>query len=273
MKKKKLTILERTHIFISRKKVASKEELEEFAEKELGKDYDYLYRKFIYNLIGQGKVERIKNGIYYARNIFSEEETPPDKYLIASKIRPSYYLGYHTALELLGCAQSVDNNCYICVDLKGRFKPFAYGNARFIPSIVNDLTTEVVQRKVGSSEVMTSSPSRTFVECVQRPDLCIGYEEVYKSLESMVGVNIDGLLLVLDLYGKRSLYRSVGFFLEELKNGSPYYSHIEDRDLKRIHERTGNGRSYLVKGTKGEFVKRWNLYIPRGFRDLFLGVR
>ncbi|MFW3147254.1 MAG: hypothetical protein ACMUIE_10645 [Thermoplasmatota archaeon] len=132
---------------------------------------------------------------------------------------------------------------------------------------------EVETRIIEKNEIRVSSPSRTFVECIHRPDLCIGYEEIYKSLESLGGVDIDGVLGSLQLYGNDILLRSVGFFLEELKGRSPYYSHLEEKDLNNIESQIGPGRSYLIRGQKGEYVSRWRLYIPEGFRDLFQGVR
>ena len=269
----KLSFLERTYAFMLKNGVVNRYELEDYAENVLKKDYNYLYRKFIFKLMKQGKVERIRKGLYFARNIYIDEHEIPNKYLIGSKVRSRYYLGYHTALEVLGSAQSVHQGCYISIDMKNRFKRFKFGDHTFQPVIEKDLDKEVIIRNLKNFEVRISSPSRTFVECIHRPDLCIGYEEVYKSLESLGNVSIDNVISVLNLYRCDLLTRAVGFFLEDLVARSPYYSHFEQRDLKRIQHMIGPNRTYLVRGQKGEYVNRWRLYVPEGFKDLFLGVR
>jgi predicted transcriptional regulator of viral defense system len=268
-----MSLLEKTYAFMLKNRVVKREELKDFAEDILEKNYDYLYRKFIFKLMKQGKVERIRKGLYFARNIYIDEHEIPNKFLIGSKIKSPYYLGYHTAIEIFGSAQSIHRGCYISIDIKNRFKPFQYNDYNFNPVIAHDLDKEIVIRNVENFEVRISSPSRTFVECIQRPDLCIGYEEVYKSLESLGGVEINGLLSTLEMYRTDILYRAVGFFLEELKEGSPYYSHVEEKDLKKIQKKIGNGKSYLIRDQGGEYLSKWRLYIPEGFRDLFLGVR
>ncbi|MCK5773029.1 MAG: hypothetical protein KAH57_04515 [Thermoplasmata archaeon] len=268
-----ITLLEKIYAFLLRRKVVNKYEFEEYANEVLNKDINYLYRKFIFKLMKQGKVDRIRNGLYIAKNIYLENDEVPNKYLIGSKVRRHYYLGYHTALEIYGCAQSVHHGCYTAIDVKSRFKRFTYGNYIFHPVVVNDVETEIYRRIVDNYPVNVSSPSRTFVECIHRPDLCVGYEEVYKSLESLGGVDVDLVILVLSMYGSDLLIRAVGFFLEDLAARSPYYSHIEEQDLKRIQKLMGHNRTYLIRGQSGEYEERWKLYIPEGFRELFLGVR
>ncbi len=251
----------------------SRDDLEKYAKNEFNTDYNYLYRKFLFKLIQQGKVEKIKSGLFYGRNVYLDKIDIPNKYLIGSKIRPDYYFGYHTALELLGSAQSIHNGCYVSVNANRRFKKFIYSHYQFNPVVTSDLSLEIETRTIEKNEIRVSSPSRTFVECIHRPDLGIGYEEIYKSLESLGGVDIGSVQRSLKLYGNDILLRSVGFFLEELKERSPYYSHIEEKDLNIIEKQVGPGRSYLIRGQKGEYVSRWRLYIPEGFRDLFQGVR
>lgn len=268
-----ISLLEKTYAFILKNRVVNRAELEYYAENILEKDYNYLYRKYIFKLMKQGKVERIRKGLYFAKNIYIDEHGIPNKFLVGSKIRSPYYLGYHTALEISGSAQSIHHGCYIAIDINNRFKPFQYNDHRFHPVIVNDFEMGIIIRNVENFTVRISSPSRTFVECIQRPDLCIGYEEVYKSLESLGGVEIEGLLSILEMYHTDILYRTVGFFLDELKERSPYYSHIGEKELNKIRKNIGNGRSYLIRGKKGEYISEWRLYIPEGFRDIFLGVR
>ncbi len=264
---------EKLYSFIIRRGVVNRSELKKYTKEELNNDYNYLYRKFLFKLIQQGKVEKIKSGLFFARNIYLNRNEVPSKYLIGSRIRSNYYLGYHTALELFGSAQSIHNGCHISVTLKDRFKRFNYSRFQFNPVVTDNLSLEIETRNIENNEIRVSSPSRTFVECIHRPDLCVGYEEVYKSLESLGGVDINGVFNILMMYDTDILFRSVGFFLEELKERSPYYSQIDDKDLKKIEKNIGNSRSYLIRGQKGEYISKWKLYIPERFKELFQGVR
>ena len=271
--KNDLTILEKTYSFFLKKKVVGKHELETFSNDLLNRDLNYLYRNFIYKLIRQGKVTRIRRGLYCANDIYRDKMELHNKHLIGSKIRNDYYLGYHTALEVLGCAQSIHNRCYISVGREHRFDRFSFENITYQAVVVKDVRHEVIVRIADDHPVDVSSPSRTFVECIHRPDLCIGYEEVYKSLESLGGVDIDRIISVLELYENDLHVRSVGFFLEYLSERSPYYSHIEEKDLRKIRERIGKSRKYLIRGQRGDYDARWRLYIPEGFKELLPGVR
>ncbi|NIP33774.1 MAG: hypothetical protein GWN18_02485, partial [Thermoplasmata archaeon] len=93
-----------------------------------------------------------------------------------------------------------------------------------------------------------SSPSRTFVECIRRWDLCGGLEEVLKSLDSLEGVTPEGLDAAIGIYDYDILRRSVGFFLELMISESPYYDNIPLAYINSLRERVGDIPSYLIRG-------------------------
>lgn len=87
-------------------------------------DRRYIYRKYIRRLIESGKLKRIRKQLYMVLSPLEDPERPlVDKFLIASKIRDNYYLGYHTALEHYGCASSLHNEAYISIKAEDRFDP------------------------------------------------------------------------------------------------------------------------------------------------------
>ena len=49
-----------------------------------------------------------------------------DRYTIASKVREEYYLGFHTALELHGCAYSWFNSVTVCLGPGAHFRSFEF---------------------------------------------------------------------------------------------------------------------------------------------------
>ncbi len=268
---------ERLYAYALRKRVVSSDELGEWAREELGKDYKYLYSKYITRLLKQGKLVRVSRGIYAARNLFptspyDHPDALPNKFLVGSKLRENYYLGYHTALELNGCAYSSTNSCFVVTLGPDRFKPFQHRLLSFISIVGRDVTTEIVTERIAGSDVRTSSPSRTFVECTRRLDLCGGLEEVLKSIDGLRGVTIEGLKASLEIYGYDILYRSTGFFLELMRDESSYYEFVTDEFLDYLRSRSSGSSAYLVNGVPSRLEDRWNLYVPVGLDRLMAGV-
>jgi len=258
---------ERLYAYTLRRHVVTSGELGEWAARELGKDYKYLYTKYITRLLAQGKLVRVTRGMYAARNLFptdpyDDPDALPNKYLVGSKVREWYYLGYHTALELNGCAYSSTNSCFVVTLGPDRFKPFRHRSLSFESVVGRDVTTEIVTERIAGSDVRTSSPSRTFVECTRRLDLCGGLEEVLKSIDGLRGVTEEGLKTSLEVYGYDILYRSVGFFLELMRGESSNYGFVTDEFLDYLRSRPSASTSYLVTGVPSRFEEGWNLYVP-----------
>jgi predicted transcriptional regulator of viral defense system len=269
---------DRLYAFALRKRVVSSGELGRWSMEELGKDYKYLYTKYITRLLAQGKLVRVARGIYSSRNLFptgpyDDPDALPNKYLVGSKVRERYYLGYHTALELHGCAYTSTNSCFVVTMAEDRFKPFSYDLLTFDSIVGRDVTTEVVSETIAGTEVMTTSPSRTFVECTRRLDLCGGLEEVLKSIDGLRDVTIEGLKASLEIYGYDILYRSVGFFLELMREESSYYEFVTDDFLDYLRSRSAGSTKYLVTGVPSTMEDRWNLYVPVEMDRLLLGVQ
>ncbi len=268
---------ERLYAYALRRRVVTSKELGEWAGEELGKDYKYLYTKYITRLLSQGKLVRVTRGMYSARNLFpthpyDHPDAPPNKYLVGSKLRGRYYLGYHTALELHGCAYSATNSCFVVTTGTDKFRSFSHGRLTFESIVARDVTTEIVVENISGSDVTVSSPSRTFVECSRRLDLSGGLEEVLKSLDGLRGITSDGLKASLEIYGYDILYRSVGFFLELMREESSYYDFVTDDLLDYLRSRSTGSTAYLVRGTPSRLEEGWNLYVPDDLDRMLAGV-
>jgi len=255
--------------FIYRNKVVTSEELSHYVREEFGWSYQYLRRKYLSKMIMDGRVMRIRNGLYAARNPYETDEALPSKYLVGSKVRDDYYLGYHTALELLGAGHSVNNGCYIAISKGSYFRPFKLGPLHFQGVQTRDLQTGSITLSMNFGDVKLSNPSRTFVEALHRPELAGGYEESIQSLEGLGGVELKDILKVLDLYDNGTLDRKVGFLLEQFSNNSPYYSGFTENDLDAIEKRIGSGFLYIDRSLPSKLAKRWKLYVPQFLIDYF----
>ena len=94
-------------------------------------NYKYFYNQYLLKLIRENKLARVRKGLYYGIDIYSHKNSAPDKYLISAKLRKNYYLGYHTALELHGCAYSNYNRCFTVIKPNSKFETFSFNNISF----------------------------------------------------------------------------------------------------------------------------------------------
>lgn len=228
----------------------------------------YIYRKYVKRLVDTGKLQAIRKGLYTVLSPLEEKEKyEPDKLLVASKIREKYYLGFHTALEYYGCANSVFNEAYVCVQPKNRFDPFSYKRLSFKPVFVKDTKSQVLEKTYQNSLLKVSNKERTFIECIDRPQYAGGWEENIKSLENLSGIDTKKLIKLTLGQGRKSLPGRIGYVLELLRNRSPFYEHISDSTLNELKTKIKNPPQYLIRGRKGSLNRKWNLYIPEDFDE------
>lgn len=237
------------------------------------KDPEYIYRKYVRKLVQEGKLQRVRRGLYAV--LFPLEEPRkhiPDKFLIGSKIRDGYYLGYHTALEFYGSAYSRYNEVYVCVKNKDRFDPFQYRGLKFRPVFVKDTDLGVEKKKYLGRGIRVSSKERTFIDSLHRVQYAGGWEECLKSLQGMGGLNFNNTYKYLLKYDNELLFRKVGFVLELLRNTSVFYEHIDDNMLSKLQDNIGENPRYLTEGGPVTFNKKWLLYVPEKFEEKLRGV-
>ncbi len=259
-----MTNLERLNAEIQRRGVVTSGELTGLASDVLGVDevdYRYLFTEYLSKLLERGQVVRPRQGIYVAAGVRGPGSPPvADRYVLASKVAGDYYLGFHTALELHGCAYSHFGRVAVCVPRGKRFRPFEFQDTIYmsVSTSFPGLGTESVARG-GGHDVVLSNPARTFVDCLDRPRLAGGWEEVLKSLASLPGVKGDMLLEVLRRFGKKVLYRKAGLVLELLER-SIYYEDVLEEVRGALQERARGGSLYMDRNAPGPQNERWNIY-------------
>jgi predicted transcriptional regulator of viral defense system len=243
-------------------------------EKTTGlRDPRYIHLKYVKRLSQEGKLQRIRRGLYAViPPLEDKEKYVPDKFLIASKIRDDYYLGYHTALEFYGCAYSHFNEVYIALKKKDRFDPFRYKNLRFRPVFVQDTSFGVEEKEYLGRRVRVSSKERTFIDCLDRVEYAGGWEESLKSLQGLGGLNFDSLNKALMSYNNELLFRKAGFVLGLLRDTSVFYEHLSDKMLDSWYKRIGENPRYLTDEKPLIYNKRWRLYVPENFEEKLRGI-
>ena len=271
-----MTKLDRLAREIRGRGVVSRPELQELGEEVLDRrplEYRYLYTEYLAKLVERGDIERVRSGLYVATSGPGADGSPDvaDRYTIASKVREEYYLGFHTALELHGCAYSWFNSVTVCLGPGAHFKPFEFQGTAYRPALTDRprLGTEVIDRN--GHRVTVSNPTRTFLDCLDRPNLAGGWEEVLKSLESLPGVQADELVSILRVFDKRILFRKAGRVLE-LLGPNMYYEGVLETVEDALEEEVGGQPLYMDRRSPGPLNERWNVYDVPGLDRMMEGV-
>lgn len=237
---------------------------------------NYVLKKYVRKFIDEGKLVRIRRGLYACLNPLEDPDTfTPDKFLVGAKLRSEGFLGYHTALEFHGYAHSaIYNTVYVCVDHSKRFNEFSFAGLNFKPVLVQDTKTGIIQETHLDQPVRITDRERTFLDSLDRVNYVGGWEECLKSLETIRGLNFDRLINYTLKRENEFLTRKVGFILELLKDTSTFYNHLKDKHLERLSKQIGESPRYLEGARSPEepttLNKKWKLYLPHQFEERFL---
>ena len=214
----------------------------------------------------KGRIIKVRRGLYLVTSPGSLlENNPHDPYLIASKVKEDAVLGYHTALELSGRAHSVFFHFYYLT--RSRLAPFQFHNNTFkavaVPHFLRKKGKEmfgVVSHSRAGGEICVTGFERTLVDVLDRPELSGGWEEVWRSLESIEFFDLDQVLEYVELLEKDVVAGKVGFFLEQHKETLM----VTDKYLNKLQKLSPKQPYYLDGRNQksGHFLKKWNLIVP-----------
>jgi len=214
----------------------------------------------------RGHIILVRRGLYAAVPSGASPDTfPVDPYLLAAKMAGDAILAYHTALEVHGKGHSVfERFSYLT---KSGAKPTSFRSYRFDPvrhpaALVakrkEDAGVEVLER--AGIALKATGLERTLVDVLDRPDRGGGWEEIWRSLESVEYFDLDNVVEYALLLDNATTAAKVGYFLDqhrkELMVENIHLEPLKVRRPKRPHymdrSRRGNGR----------LVTEWNLVVP-----------
>ncbi len=107
-------------------------------------------------------------------------------------------------------------------------------------------------------EIRVTSLERTLVDLFDKPHLGGGWEEIWRSLESVEFYNINEIVEYALLLNKASTIAKVGYFLE--RNEEILF--VDSSDLQTLKNEIPKQPRYMDKKLKGRLVKQWNLIVP-----------
>jgi predicted transcriptional regulator of viral defense system len=217
----------------------------------------------------RGAISQIRRGIYCTVPPGSSPSTcPVDGYVLASKLAADAALAYHAALELHGRSYSVRNEFTYLTRRYPSGRMFTYRGMRFkaIEPPAPLLRTQQPEfgittlDRMGQS-VRVTTLERTLVDVLDRPKLSGGWEEVWRSLETVPYFDLDKVVNYAVLLKKRKTIALVGLYLEqhakELTADETYLSILEKhRPTQPQYVDSSSGKTARIR------VSRWNLFVP-----------
>ncbi len=215
--------------------------------------------------VAGGRLLRIKRGIYATVPFGSDpEKFRPSPFLVASRLRDDAVIAYHSALSFHGHAHSLWwREQYLTMS---RQRPFSFRGVEYVgvqaPRAVRylpDFGGGMELRPYAGSLVRVMSLERSLVDLMHRPEHGGGWEEIWRSLESVEFYDLDAVIEFTLLMNTALTAARVGYYLEEHRESLM----VEESHLSILAERTPAQPSYLDRRREpGKLVKRWNLILP-----------
>ena len=193
---------------------------------------------------------------------------PVDPYLVAAKSAGDAVLAYHTALEVYGKAHSVFERYFF--QSSRPLRPTTFRAYRFectiFPKALREkhqehFATKTIERS--GVELRVASLERTLVDLHDRPDLGGGWEEIWRSLESVEYFDLDLVVEYVELLGNRTTAAKVGYYLAQ----HAATLMVEDRRLAPLRKLRPKQPHYLQRGKSGKLVSDWNIVVPKSLAE------
>ncbi len=108
-----------------------------------------------------------------------------------------------------------------------------------------------------------TSLERTLVDVLDRPDLGGGWEEIWRSLESVEFFDLDKVVGYTLLLANSTTAAKVGFYLES--HGRELM--VDDSHLDRLRRHAPKRPTYMIRNAGGRLAKEWNLLVPSQVLD------
>ena len=210
-----------------------------------------------------GRILSVRRGLYASVAPGSTPSSAPvDAYLVGALGCPGGVLAYHTALELHGLAYSTFEAVQVLSPRLQRGWSFRGVDYRPVKAreglgdLALTLGVETMDRQ--GLDLRVTSVSRTLVDVLDRPDLSGGWEEVWRSLETLKVVDDAETLAYLERLGNATTSALVGFYLEQ----HPGVLDTAGETLAKMEALRPKGRQYLDRRAGGRLAARWNLIVP-----------
>lgn len=182
-----------------------------------------------------------------------------------------YFLAYYTAMELHQMLQHPIRTVFVAVVRHHRAFAFGPARVRFVKVADGKLFGEE-DRRADGHVVKVAQLERTFIDCVDRPDLCGGMEEVVRGFARRHrDIDADRLLRLVRRFDKPVATKRLGYLLELV-------GHSDRELIWDLENAAGRIRRYVpldkTRPTDGATRdRRWELLVNADPRELLRGTR
>ena|SRR3989338_2676183 len=208
---------------------------------------------------------RIRRGYYVVTNdYFPGVHIESDYLLIAGRMAQDAIISYHTAMEFHALAYSVSSIIYFNSDERigkivgehGQYQRSGHPSALKPDNVF----LETKRHDRSGMDIRVTTVERTLVDCLHRPDLAGGLEEIWRSFESINFLDITRLIRYALQLGNATTIAKLGFFLEQHQE---HFS-VKEAQLDQLVQHKPISRHYMEKSSKGSVknLSRWNLIVP-----------
>ena len=200
----------------------------------------------------QGYISKVRRGLYCVNNM-ATQLPEANKFQIASAITSTSYVAYHAAMEYHGLAHQVYFD--IVVGTEQTFKAFDFDNYHYASHL--SAHSFEIETPLADTHVRVTSVERTVLDCIDRIDLCGGWEELVNCLRSVTYLREERLKAIMEAYDKTALYKKVGFLFEQLQLP------VSQNFISDCRKYAKDSVMYLTSdGTSDTFRASWRLYAP-----------
>ena len=214
--------------------------------------------------VKSGGLKKAAKGVYaVVQPGLNPDQVRPDPFTVAAIVRSDAVFSHHSALELLGVAQSAWRQCTLYTSAVRRPLKLPDATVMFLahPTPMRGrlryLGTQHVER--AGALLRATGPERTLVEGFRRPARAGGLEELVQSAAGFAVLDLKLLDKVLRAYDAANLWAATGWFLERFQSTF----HVPDKFLALCQRHRPRSPQYLERGSRGGVqVSRWNLILP-----------
>ena len=200
----------------------------------------------------QGYISQVRRGLYCVNNL-ATQQPEANKFQVASAITSTSYVAYHAAMEYHGLAHQIYYN--VAVGSEQGFNSFEFDGNFY--TRLNAPIHIGIDEPIADKHVRVTTVERTIVDCIDRIDLCGGWEELVNCLQSVTYLREEPLMMILQAYEKIALYKKVGFLLEQLQLP------VSQTFIDACRKYAKDSVMYLTSdGSSDTFNAAWRLYAP-----------
>jgi predicted transcriptional regulator of viral defense system len=213
--------------------------------------------------LATGRLLRVRRGIYTTVPR-PTDNAMVDPYLIATCLTHDAAVAYHSALQFHGRSYSVSRRFHYLTRVRAR--PFTFRGSEFVPvraapslRDLPDLGGGILEQPHAGGTVRVATLERTLVDVLDAPDKGGGWEEIWRSLESVEFFDLDAVIEYVRKLGSAIAAARVGLFLDQHRE--PLM--VDDAHLDKLKQLGPKEPRYFdPKRRPGKLVSAWNLVVP-----------